>query len=43
MHYRTQQGHEQTWGFSRLGGTGYQNTLINNNITNFFSDEFHIP
>jgi len=39
MHYRSQKSMKKTWGFSRLGGTGYQNTLINNNITQFFSDE----
>jgi hypothetical protein len=44
MHYRTQQGYEpslrardqqeqQTWGL-------HQNALINNNITQFFSDEY---
>jgi len=50
INYRTQQGYEpslrardqreqQTWGFSRLGRTGYQNTLNDNNITKLFSDE----
>jgi len=50
MNYRSQKGmnrvcelatnkSKKTWGFSRLNGTGNQNTLINNNITKCFSDD----
>jgi len=36
MHYRSQKSMKKTWGF-------HQNALINNNITQLFSDENQYP